>query len=167
MLMLHDGGSVAELITASGTLVTNRRVTQMSVDEDDLHSSGSEDEQPTVGESSTAAGSSQVADASKKKKKKKKSKAAKALSSIVDKVSGKDESGKNIPRELVDEVLDRVKQENPEESRDLDSEGVRKALAALKVMDVIEGKSGLGGKNRKDIGEHKVSAPTSIQDKGD
>ena len=104
-----------------------------------------------------------MADASKKKKKKKKSKAAKALSSIVDKVSGKDESGKNIPRELVEEVLDHMKQENPEESRDLDSEGVRKALAALKVMDVIEGKSGLGGKNRKDIGEHKASVLASIQ----
>lgn len=135
----------------------------MSAEEDNLNSSGSEDELPTVGESSSIAGTSQAADASKKKKKKKKSKAAKALSSIVDKVSGKDETGKNIPRELVDEVLDRVKQENPQESRDLDSEGVRRALAALKVMDVIEGKSGLGGKNRKDIGEHKASFQQSIK----
>jgi glycylpeptide N-tetradecanoyltransferase len=89
-----------------------------------------------------------------KKKKKKKSKAARALDSITSKVSLSREA--QIPQELVDHVYDQVKRENPEEIKDLNPEGVRRALAALKVLDVVEGKSGLGGKNKKDMGEHKV-----------
>jgi len=127
----------------------------MSAQEVEQASSASEEElEVTKNEAGTS--SSQGGDSAKKKKKKKKSKASKALNSIVDKVSGKDNGGANIPDEIVGEVLDRMRQENPDESRGLNSEEVRKTLAALKIMDVIEGKSGLGGKNRKDMGEHKV-----------
>lgn len=126
-------------------------------EEEDRASSVSEEELATTRDTREAgASSSRGGDPSKKKKKKKKSKASKALNAIVDKVSGRDNEGANIPDEVVGEVLDRVKRENPE-SKGLDSDEVRRTLAALKIMDVLEGKSGLGGKNRKDMGEHTVS----------
>ena len=126
-------------------------------EEEDRASSASEEELATTRDTREAgASSSRGGDPSKKKKKKKKSKASKALNAIVDKVSGRDNEGANIPDEVVGEVLDRVKRENPE-SKGLDSDEVRRTLAALKIMDVLEGKSGLGGKNRKDMGEHTVS----------
>lgn len=127
----------------------------MSAHEEEEHaSSASEEELATA--VTQAASSSQGGDAPKKKKKKKKSKASKALNAIVNKISGRDDEGANIPDELVGEVLDQVKRYNPEESKNLDSDEVRRTLAALKILDVLEGKSGLGGKNRKDMGEHKV-----------
>ena len=126
-------------------------------EEEDRASSVSEEELATTRDTREAgASSSRGGDPSKKKKKKKKSRASKALNAIVDKVSGRDNEGANIPDEVVGEVLDRVKRENPE-SKGLDSDEVRRTLAALKIMDVLEGKSGLGGKNRKDMGEHTVS----------
>lgn len=85
---------------------------------------------------------------SKPKKKKKKSKAARALAAL----KGKD----NIPQEIVDEVLQRVKQEHGEDAQGADEETVRKALDYLKINDVIKGKAGLAGRGRKDLGEHKV-----------
>lgn len=131
----------------------------MSAHEDDEQSSASEDELAVVDSTPGAGGSSSAAntDPSKKKKKKKKSnKAVKALGSIVSKVKGKDD-GSNIPDELVGEIMNRVQQDNPEESKNIDSDEIRRTLAALKIMDVMEGKTGIGGKNKKDIGEHKVS----------
>jgi glycylpeptide N-tetradecanoyltransferase len=123
---------------------------------DDLHdeNSGTDDGGPSAEFPSPDASSSTNSDM-KRKKRKKKSKASKALSTVVDKLSGQSGSG-DVPEELVHHVYDHVKQENPEDTKDLDEENVRRALAALKVMDVIDGKSGLGGKNRKDMGEHKV-----------
>lgn len=88
-----------------------------------------------------------VSSTSKKKKKKKKSKIAKLLG------AGKDE----IPQELVDRVLDQVKGDRAVGSEDLNAENVREALEQLKIMDVVRGKAGLGGLNKKDIGEHKVA----------
>ena len=98
-------------------------------------SGGSELEQPT-NEPSTQTPSS------KKKKKKKKSK----LARILNPVSGATED------KLVETVLEKVKAEHA----DADEDTVRTALQQLKLKDVIAGKSGLGGKNQKDTGGHKV-----------
>jgi glycylpeptide N-tetradecanoyltransferase len=83
---------------------------------------------------------------SQKKKKKKKSKIAKLLG------SGKNE----IPQEIVDRVLDQVKEESAVGSEEVTAENVRETLERLKIMDVARGKAGLGGSNKKDMGEHKA-----------
>lgn len=84
---------------------------------------------------------------SQKKKKKKKSKVTKFLG------GGKDE----IPQELVDRVLDQVKGDPAAVgSGDVNADIVREALEQLKIMEVARGKAGLGGLNKKDVGEHKV-----------
>jgi len=89
-----------------------------------------------------------VPSTSQKKKKKKKSKIAKLLGG-----GGKDE----IPQQLVDRVLDQVKGERAAVgSEDVNVDNVREALEQLKIMDVVRGKAGLGGLNKKDVGEHKV-----------
>jgi glycylpeptide N-tetradecanoyltransferase len=86
---------------------------------------------------------------SSKKKKKKKSKAAKALAAI----RGRSE----IPQELVDHVLDKVKADGAVGSDEANEDNVRQALEQMKIMDVVKGKAGLGGHNKKDMGAHKVS----------
>jgi len=40
-------------------------------------------------------------------------------------------------------------------TENLDEAHVRMALDKLRIMDVLKGKSGIGGKNRKEMGEHK------------
>jgi glycylpeptide N-tetradecanoyltransferase len=87
---------------------------------------------------------------SHKKNKKKKSKAAKALSVLRGKSNGQ------IPQELVSQVLDKVKAEGGEAAAAADQADVREVLEQLKIMDVVKGKAGLGGLNRKSMGEHKV-----------
>jgi glycylpeptide N-tetradecanoyltransferase len=88
---------------------------------------------------------------SHKKKKKKKSKVKKLLDAL---------GGKNqIPQELVDRVLEKVKEENVPGSADLNTENVRQALQEMKIMDVVRGKAGIGGINKKAMGEHKVCFP--------
>ena len=103
---------------------------ELSVDE----SAGSELEQPTNEPSAQTS--------SKKKKKKKKSK----LSRLLNPVSGAAED------RLVETVLEKVKAEHA----DADEDTVRTALQQLNLKDVVAGKSGLGGKNQKDTGGHKV-----------
>ncbi|EIN07254.1 N-myristoyl transferase [Punctularia strigosozonata HHB-11173 SS5] len=83
---------------------------------------------------------------SSKKKKKKRSKAAKALQAL--------RPGSNIPQSVVEEVLEKVRAEQGE-SADVNEETVRQALDQMKIMDVLKGKAGIGGKNRKDAGDHK------------
>ena len=85
---------------------------------------------------------------SQKKKKKKKSKASKALNAL----RGKTE----IPQDLVDQVLEKVQTEDAVSPDAMNQENVREILEQLKIMDVVKGKAGLGGLNRKDLGEHKV-----------
>lgn len=97
----------------------------------------------TLGEPETAAPST-----SQKKKKKKKSKAARALAAI----RGRSE----IPQELVDHVLEKVKADGAVGSDDATEDNVREALEQMKIMDVAKGKAGLGGYNKKDMGAHKV-----------
>ena len=97
-------------------------------------SGASEHEQPT--------NEPGVQTSSSKKKKKKKSK----LARILNPGSGAAED------KLVETVLEKVKAEHA----DADETTVRAALQQLNLKDVIAGKSGLGGKNQKDTGGHKV-----------
>ena len=80
---------------------------------------------------------------------KKESKAARALNAIRGK--------KEIPQEVVERVLDKVKDEaGAAAPPDIDANNVRLALEHLKILEVLQGKVGLGGRNKKDMGEHKV-----------
>lgn len=88
----------------------------------------------------------------KSKKKKKRSKAARALAALTGK--RKDQ----VPQEVIDEVLKKVKEEVGEDAPGADEETVRQAMDYLKINDVIKGKAGLAGRGRKDMGEHKVGA---------
>ena len=84
----------------------------------------------------------------KKKKKKKTSKAKRLLNAI--------RGNEEIPQEVVDQVLDKVKAEGRPGSSEANAENVRQALEEMKIMDVVKGKAGIGGLNKKDLGEHKV-----------
>lgn len=81
-----------------------------------------------------------------KRKKKKKSRAHKLLSSLKPQDS--------VPQAIVDQVMQKVKIDDPANAN-VNEADVRKALDQLKLMDVLKGKSGIGGKNRKEMGEHK------------
>lgn len=87
---------------------------------------------------------------SQKKKKKKKSKSKR-----------KDA----IPDEVVEAVMDRVKNDESVTSHmEVNAENIRQVLQQLKIMDVVKGKAGPGGLNKKDIGEHKVCHfPTRVK----
>lgn len=86
---------------------------------------------------------------SNKKKKKKRSKAVKVLNAIRGPKDG-------VPQEVVDVVLDKVKEQGGEAAAVADEATVRKALAQMKIREMIQGKAPMGGANRKDLGEHKV-----------
>lgn len=103
-------------------------------------------------EGTTLAGENAASSTStaQKKKKKKKSKAKKLFNAI----RGKDSD--EIPQEVVDQVLDKVKAEGGPGAMEANADNVREALQQLKIMDVVKGKAGIGGLNRKDMGEHKV-----------
>ncbi|KAJ6623557.1 N-myristoyl transferase [Mycena sp. CBHHK59/15] len=92
-------------------------------------------------------------------KKKKKSKAAKALNAI----RGRSE----IPQELVDHVLDKVKADGATGSDEATEDNVRQALEQLKIMDVVKGKAGVGGYNKKDMGAHKFWATQPVPQLGE
>ncbi|KAJ7111525.1 N-myristoyl transferase [Mycena crocata] len=100
-----------------------------------------------------------TASTSQKKKKKKKSKAARALAAI----RGRSE----IPQELVDHVLDKVKADGAAGSDEANEDNVRQALEQLKIMDVAKGKAGLGGFNAKDMGAHKFWATQPVPQLGE
>jgi glycylpeptide N-tetradecanoyltransferase len=106
--------------------------------EGDSH--GEDQEHPQASSSSVPAASGN------KKKKKKKSKVSKML-----------QPGGEVPQQLVDHVVKEVQAKHGSATEGTDEASVRAVLEQLKIMDVIKGKSGLGGKNRKDMGEHKVS----------
>lgn len=62
-----------------------------------------------------------------------------------------------ISQDLVDRVLDQVKGDGAiAGSENVNAENVRETLEQLKIMEVAKGKVGLGGLNKKDVGEHKV-----------
>jgi glycylpeptide N-tetradecanoyltransferase len=105
------------------------------------HDSG-EDEEPTAGPSDSIP----AASSSSKKKKKKRSKVAKILNTL---------KGNEVPQVMVDKVMEKVKEEHGDQPG-MDEESIRRLLEQLKINDVLQGKSGLGGKNKKEVGDHKV-----------
>ncbi|THH27491.1 hypothetical protein EUX98_g6689 [Antrodiella citrinella] len=120
----------------------------------DDEESGSEDDEEidhTLPEASTPSTSN--------KKKKKQSKAMRALNAL----RGKD----NIPQELVDVVLDKVKTEHGDSLPDANEANVRAALQQMKIRDVLQGKSGIGGKNKKDVGTHKFWSTQPVPQLGE
>ncbi|KAF9454578.1 N-myristoyl transferase [Macrolepiota fuliginosa MF-IS2] len=107
-----------------------------------------------------AVGSSTTALASdSKKKKKKKSKVSRALSALKGK--------SKIPDELVNSVLDRAKAEESIPEGELTPDNIRDALEQLKIMDVVQGKVGLGGLNKKDMGAHKFWGTQPVPQPGE
>lgn len=96
---------------------------------------------------------------SSKPKKKKKSKAAKVLNAM----RGKSE----IPQELIGHVVDRVTAEHGPNTPAANEDNVRQALEQMKIMDVIKGKSGIAGRGKKAMGEHKFWATQPVPQLGD
>lgn len=124
--------------------------------EEEAHISASEDEDgapsgaedhPTASADTPGAGSSSTS--SSKKRKKKKSKAAKLLNSLKP-------GQKDVPQSIVEQVMARIRAQNGEDTPGTDEETVRQALEQLKIMDVVQGKAGIAGRGKKDLGEHRV-----------
>ena len=113
------------------------------VDAGDESSSDSEAEVP-------ASASAESGPSRPSKKKKKRSKVSRAISAL---------KGDSVPQAIVDRVVAKVKEEHGEDSPAADEDAVRQLLKQLKLRDVAEGKAGLGGKHRKDAGDHKVRYP--------
>ncbi|KAG9102973.1 glycylpeptide N-tetradecanoyltransferase [Ceratobasidium sp. 370] len=110
---------------------------------------GSESDEAPAEETTKAAGKA-------KKKKKKKSKAAKLLAVA---------RGNDVPDEIVAQVTAAVQQQ--EEHKEVDEDEVLKALKAAKIMEMLQGKTGIGGKNAKDLGEHKFWKTQPVPQIGD
>ena len=118
-------------------------------EENESGSDASEDEEPTT----TTAGGESIPHAitpstASKKKKKKRSKALQALNAL----RGKD----SLPQDVVNVVMEKVRAEGGEVAANADEATIRAALEQMKLKDVIQGKAGIGGKNKKDAGDHKV-----------
>ncbi|KZT26399.1 N-myristoyl transferase [Neolentinus lepideus HHB14362 ss-1] len=114
-------------------------------------SEGEEEVDTSTPQASSSAGTSQ-------KKKKKRAKIAKALNVI--------KGQKQVPQGVVDEVLGRVKQEHGD-VEGVDEQTVRMALDQLKIMDYAKGKTGIGGKGKKDAGDHKFWGTQPVPQLGD
>ncbi|EMD38301.1 hypothetical protein CERSUDRAFT_113468 [Gelatoporia subvermispora B] len=118
--------------------------------------SGSEAELPltaTLPEASTAPTAS-------KKKKKKRSKAAKALTALRGHKDG-------IPQELVNVVLEKVREQGGQAAAEANEQTIRLALEQMKIKDVIQGKAGIGGKGKKDMGDHKFWGAQPVPQPGE
>ena len=122
----------------------NTKVTEVTAEPD----FSGEDSDPELVGTSNAANGQPAASTSQRKKKKKRSKAKKMLGSLI--------SNNDIPQVVVDKVMERVREEGVAGSADINSDDVREALEQMKIMDVVKGKAGIGGINRKAMGEHKV-----------
>ncbi|PCH37827.1 N-myristoyl transferase [Wolfiporia cocos MD-104 SS10] len=118
-------------------------------DEADSGSDASDEEHDVTATSSSLPAASTPSTSSKKKKKKKRSKAVKALNALR---TGHTDG---IPQSMVNAVLEKVRAEGGEEAANADAATVRMALEQMKIKDVIQGKAGIGGKNKKDTGDHK------------
>ncbi|KAL4077148.1 acyl-CoA N-acyltransferase [Scleroderma yunnanense] len=108
------------------------------------NSSGSDAERQETGDQDVAPEASQAS--SSKRKNKKRSKVSKVLNAM---------RGNEIPQSIVNHVAQQVKAEQGKSSAAADPESIRMALEQLKIMDVLKGKTGVGGRGKKAMGEHK------------
>ncbi|RXW20085.1 hypothetical protein EST38_g5786 [Candolleomyces aberdarensis] len=92
-----------------------------------------------------------------KKKKKKKSKASK----LLNKLKGNNDE-EEIPQEVVDTVMEEIRTHGTLSPEELTAENIRAALQQMKMLDVVQGKAGIGGINSKDMGEHKFWATQPV-----
>jgi glycylpeptide N-tetradecanoyltransferase len=88
-------------------------------------------------------------------------------SSLSKKKKKKRSKKSKIPQEIVDKVAEKVKEEHGADSEAAKEENIRLALEHLKLREVMEGKAGLGGINRKDMGEHKFWATQPVPQSSD
>lgn len=88
------------------------------------------------------------ASGSNRKKKKKKSKAKKIIDAL--------DPTNMVPQAVLEKVVDKVKEDGLPGSENIEAEDVRQVLQQIKIRDVLKGKTGIAGNNRKDVGEHKV-----------
>lgn len=72
-----------------------------------------------------------------------------------------------IPQELIGHVVDRVTAEHGPNTPAANEDNVRQALEQMKIMDVIKGKSGIAGRGKKAMGEHKFWATQPVPQLGD
>lgn len=121
------------------------RIVENTEDDQEHQSSGSEGSEDELNDSTLQEAS--MPSTSSKKKKKKRNKALKALTSLRG-------GGDSIPQDLVNAVLEKVKETG--QAPEADESTVRAALETMKIKDVIQGKAGIGGVNKKDTGGHKV-----------
>jgi len=117
------------------------------------HSEDDHDEEEVENGPDTAGSSTSVQ--KPKKKKKKKSKAAKLLNAL--------KGQREVPQELVDTVMEKVR----EQEGHADESEVRAALEQLKIGGLIEGKAGLFGRGKKDMGDHKFWATQPVPHPGE
>jgi glycylpeptide N-tetradecanoyltransferase len=119
--------------------------------------------EPGAGDESTSASDTDIPAAAasesgpgpSRPSKKKKKEAIKSRARAVDAPKGD-----SVPQAVVDQVAAKVKEEHGEDHAAADEETIRKLLRKLEPRDVAEGKAGLGGKNKKDTGDHKVRRTT-------
>lgn len=133
------------------------RAVEIIEDDPEKHSSsGSEGSEDELGDSSMPQAS--TPSTSSKKKKKKRTKAIKALNALK---GGKD----HVPDELVNVVLEKVQQTG--QAPEADAATVRMALEQMKIKDVVQGKTGVFGKNKKDTGGHKFWSTQPVPQLGE
>ncbi|EKM55512.1 uncharacterized protein PHACADRAFT_256185 [Phanerochaete carnosa HHB-10118-sp] len=138
---------------------SNGKARAVEIIEDDPEKQGSsesEDSEDELGDPSMPEAS--MPSTSSKKQKKKRAKALKALSALK---GGKDK----IPENIVNVVLDKVKETG--QAPEADEATVRMALEQMKIKDVIQGKTGLYGKNKKDTGGHKFWSTQPVPQLGE
>lgn len=172
--------SVNQLPPLSPTIFTSmspeRKISNDAVPEeeleDDHHNADIKSDGDDGGDDSAAA-------AEGKKRKRKRGPKAKAAQVVNNLLSKKDPK---MPQELVDTVMQAVNADGGVvrdedvgmvlaspgvassskttavgEKKPVSEEEVRKALEILKAVDLLQGKTGIGGKNKKDMGEFKAS----------
>ncbi|THH10777.1 hypothetical protein EW145_g1082 [Phellinidium pouzarii] len=153
--MSSERARIEEIIDATQSEEVSANGQGHNPDSSDADEPENTGDQTVNGVDTPGAGSSQ-----QKKKKKKKSKAAKLLDAMKP-------GQKEIPQTLVDQVMQRVREEHVEGTPDTGEDHVRKALEQLKIMDVIKGKAGIAGRGKKDMGTHKFWATQPVPQLGE
>jgi hypothetical protein len=133
--LLWSSRSDLVIIIMSSQRAKGKQVVETVNDDNQLsaeESGGSEPERAT---------NESIAQTPSKKNKKKKSKVSRLLNPVA-----------GVEEEIVETVFHKVKAEHT----GVDESSIRATIRQLKLKDVIVGKSGLGGKNQKETGGHRV-----------